>query len=310
MEIIFDNPIYLLFLLSLPLLIIFHYATLRRAKGRVLQFANFVAMSRVSNPQTHPRNILQLVIRLATLSFIVLAVAGMSINYIGIGTDSDYALAIDISSSMSSTDVLPTRIEAAKHAATEFIDAVPEKTKVGLISFSGTSFVENIPTEDKGLIKNRINGLQLTYVGGTDMGEAIISASNLLLSGENAKTVILLTDGRSNIGVGAARAIDYANKNNIQVFTIGIGTPEGGTIKGTNVSLKLDEDLLKRIAALTEAEYIYAKTQEEIVQAYKEITTQTKKKFSIDLTVTLMFLALIGSFIDWMLMNTKYRRIP
>ena len=66
MEIIFDNPVYLLFLLSLPILIVFHYVALKRVRGRVLQFANFVAMSRVVTPVTQPRNILQLVIRLLT----------------------------------------------------------------------------------------------------------------------------------------------------------------------------------------------------------------------------------------------------
>jgi Ca-activated chloride channel homolog len=310
MEVVFDNPIYLLFLLSLPLLVVMHYFVLKRAKGRVLQFANFIAMSRVATPQMQPRNILQLTIRLATLSFIVLAVSGMSINYTGFGANSDYVLAIDVSSSMLATDMEPSRLEAAKNAAIDFVSSVPEKTEIGLVAFSGTAFVEQKLTEDKEEIVEKISRMDTAIIGGTDLGEAIITSSNLLLSGDRSKTIILLTDGRSNVGVGTARAVDYVNSNNIQVFTIGIGTLEGGSPQGINVSLKLDEELLQKIAELTEAEYIFAKSQEEISDAYKKIITLTKKKISINMTIALMFLALVASFIDWVFMNTKYKRIP
>ena len=310
MEIIFDNPIYLLFLLSLPVLIIFHYITLRRIRGRVLQFANFAAISRISTPNVLPRNLLQLTIRLMTLTFIVLAVSGMSFNYLGFGASSDYVLAIDVSSSMSSTDIIPTRIEAAKDAAVEFVNSLPQKAEMGLVSFAGTAFVEQQMTEDKEDIINKIKDLEITSIGGTDLGEAIVTSSNLMLSGDNARSVILLTDGRSNIGMGIARAIDYANENNIQAFTIGIGTKEGGAPEGLDISLKLDEESLERISQLTEGEYIYAQNKDEIIDAYKKIISSTKKKILVNLTVALMFLALMFSFIDWMLLNTKYKRIP
>ncbi len=310
MEITFTKPFYLFFLLSLPVLIMLHYVTLRYVRGRLLQFANFVAMSRISGPHIQPRNSLQLIVRLATLSFIVLAVAGTHFSYLGTAASSDYALAIDVSSSMSAADMKPTRLEAAKSAALEFVSSLPKTTKVGLVTFSGTAFVEQEMTEDKNLLKGKIQAIEISYVGGTDLGEAIVSSSNLLLSGDNARTIVLLTDGRSNIGLGLSEAIDYANRNNIQVFTIGIGTPEGGSPAGLNVSLKLDEETLKRISQLTDAEYIYAANKEEITEAYRSIILAKKKKISVDLTVTLMFLAPLFSFLDWMLMNTRYRRIP
>jgi hypothetical protein len=127
---------------------------------------------------------------------------------------------------------------------------------------------------------------------------------------DNSRTVILLTDGRSNIGVDVNKAISYSNKNNVQVFTIGVGTIEGGSPAGLNVSLKLDDELLSNIAEYTNAKYNYAADKEAIKDAYNDIILISERKISLNMTITLILLALFFSFIDWMLMNTKYKRIP
>ncbi len=275
-----------------------------------MQFANFMALSRVHSPFIHPKNTFQLFIRLATLSFIVLAVAGLRVNYMGTGTESDYALAVDVSSSMSSTDLLPTRLEAAKEAGKEFVKTVPSETEIGIVSFSGTSFVEQTMTNDKSILTQKVDDLSISVVGGTDIGEALISSANLLMSSDHSKTIILMTDGKSNIGVSVPRAIDYINQNEIQIFTMGIGTEEGGSPDGVNVTLKLDQELLERVATLTSGKYFHITDTEEMKQAYLSIIKETKRKITINLTVALMFLALSTSFFDWVLLNTKYRRIP
>jgi len=310
MEIVFDKPIYLLFLFSLPVLIVFHYFTLRYVRGRVLQFANFVALSRVANPDVQPRNIPQLVIRLFTLSLLVFAVAGTHIDYMEIGAESDYVLAIDISSSMLTADLEPSRIEAAKKAAIDFVSGVPTETSIGLVGFSGTAFVNQELTSDKELLVQKINEMHVTSIGGTDLGEAIISSANLLFQGKNAKTIIVLTDGRSNIGVSVETAINYVNDNNMQIFTIGIGTLEGGSPSGMNLTLSLDDELLRQIAESTSGRYVYAKNTYEIVDAYKNVVSLTEKKTSFDLTISLLVLAFLLSFVDWLLLNTRYKRIP
>src|SRR3989344_2338176 len=310
LEMVFQNPKNLFFLLSLPILVVLHYTLLRYVKGRVLQFANFVAIARVASPITQPSNIIQLMVRLLTLTFIVLAVSGLEISYLAPGLESDYVLAVDVSSSMLSTDITPTRFDAAKEAAAEFVRIVPAKTQMGIVSFAGTAFVEQRLTDDKSLVEDAVNELAISAVGGTDVGEAIVSSINLMLSTERPKTVILLTDGRSNIGVGASRAIDYANENSVQVYTIGIATLEGGAPEGINVTLTLDEGLLRSVAEQTGAAYLPARNKDEITDSYKSILTSSTRKLRINLTTTLMFLALLASFIDWVLLNTKYKRIP
>ena len=103
---------------------------------------------------------------------------------------------------------------------------------------------------------------------------------------------------------------EYANKNNLNIYTIGIGTEEGGSPKGVNVTLTLDEETLKIIANETDGKYYKAESNEELKNVYKEIAYSTEKRLSLDLTIYLMLLALLTIFLDWGLVSTKYRRIP
>ncbi len=310
MEIVFDNPQYLLFLLSLPVLVILHFLTIKYARGRILQFANFIAMSRVTKGYIEPRNSVQLVIRLLTLSFIVFAVSGLNVYYVGSGAYADYVIAIDVSSSMESTDISPTRLDAAKDAASEFIDSASLFTSVGLVSFSGNSQVVHELSKDKTSVKRSIDSLDISPVGGTDLSAAIISSTNMLIQQKNSRSIVLITDGRSTSASDLQQAVDYADENNVQIFTIAVGTDEGNTFEGLNISFSVDEETLQEIAALTDGRYVLAESREEISRAYQEIMNVGERRINMDLTVTLMLLALIASFADWMLVNTVYKRIP
>lgn len=310
MEITFTHPIYLWAFISVPIVIIVHLITLKYIKGKALEFANFPALTRVAKKTKISRNIGLLIIRIFTLSSIILAVSGTVVHYFGQGSEFDFILAIDASSSMSTDDIEPNRLEAAKESAMLFVDSVPFDTKIGVISFSGTSYVEEAPTKDSSKVKKAINDIKSKRVGGTDLGEAIITASNLLLMEKKAKGVILLTDGRSNVGVSTSEGIDYANDNDVIVNTIGLGTKEGGVIPYTNVTLTIDEEELKKIASETNGKYYKAVDKESLSDAYKEIALSDKKKLSIDTTMGLMLITLILLIIDLVLMNTRYRIIP
>lgn len=311
MDLVFNNPIYLWFFLSLPALIIVHFYTLRYAKGHALEFANFAALARVARTPIMSKNLTLLAIRMFTISCIILAVSGTVLWYSGLASGKDFVLAIDTSSSMLATDYNPNRLEVAKEAALGFLDEIPATTKVGVVRFSGTAFVALRPTDDRLRTKNAIKSVEVQAVGGTDLGEAIITSSNLVSSEEKENAVILLTDGRSNIGVQPFEAINYANDNHVSIYTIGVGTEEGGLLEGTeSVVLSLDEPTLKEIASRTNAGYYRARTVEELKDAYREIADVSTQRMSFDLTISLVLVALLASLMDWFLVNTKYRRIP
>ncbi len=311
-EIVINNPQYLWFFLCLPLLIIVHFYTLRYAKGYALEFANFAALARVAKTPILSKNITLLIARMISLSCIVLAISGTTIWFEGPSTGKDYVLAIDISSSMLAQDYYPTRLSVAKDAAKGFLDELPPRTKVGLVSFAGTSFILMKPTNKLEDVREAIDSIAVQKAGGTDLGEAIVTSTNVLSQSDKEQAIILLTDGRTNVGIQPFEAINYANAHHVNVYTIGVGTPKGGTIEGIKdvVVLSLDELTLKEIAEKTNGAYFKVENPEELKEAYRSIAKVTIQKQSIDLTLILIIVALVISLIDWFLLNTKYRRIP
>ena len=313
MAVIFKNPVYLWFLVSIILLIFVHLATLKLYKKKALKFANFEAISRVVGRQLLTSNFPVLLMRILILIFVILALAGTTVTYIGQSNDFDFVIAIDTSSSMNADDFTPSRLEAAKEKAINFIDSLSSKTRVGIISFSGVSLINLEITDELLKAKQSIAELTISRIGGTDLSEAIITASTLLSntdSEEKGKVMILLTDGQSNVGAPIEDAISYANTHNIIIYTIGIGTEQGGKIAGVETSLRLDEETLKQIAEQTQGAYFRAIDEKTLEDAYGQISTSTNKKISLNLTLILMVIALLLLFIEWGMANTKFRIIP
>ncbi len=312
MEIVFINPIYLWFLLSVILLIILHFITLRHVKRKALKFANFEAIERVTGSEILSKNVLLLYLRLLIVICVILAAAGTTIWYSGKSSNSDYVLAIDASSSMLAEDIKPNRLEAAKSAAMTFVDTLKSRTEIAVISFSGSSFVEQELTSDLLKVKSAIRGIEVKYVGGTDILDAVVTSVDMLFKGKNLKTIILLTDGQINVG-SVDEIVDYARRNRVTTHTIGIGTSAGGQMPiGTGIGIysKLDEDALKSIAYNTGGTYHTATSNEEFMKAYRDIITTSTVKLSFNASATLIFIALLLLLLEWFLVNTRFRTLP
>ena len=311
MEINFANPQYLWFLLSIFVLIFSHSIIFKNTQKKALKFANFEAIARVTGNSFIKKNTFLLVFRITILTLVVLSVSGTSITYIGKTTESNYVLALDTSASMLVEDIKPNRFDASKETLKSFLDLLPRTTKVGLLTFSGINIIESPLESDLNKINNIIDNLKISEIAGTDIGNAIVTSSNVLISekDEKSKVIVLITDGQSNIGVPVEEAVNYANKNNIIVNTIGIGTEEGGSFIGVDVKSKIDEGQLKQIAERTSGLYFGAETSEKLIDSLKQITELNRRKISFDLSFSFLFLALILLFIEWGLINTKFKII-
>jgi len=245
MEVSFNNPQYLFFLLSIPLLIISHFFTMVYLKRRAFKFANLEAIKRVTGGEKAEfrntiflsRNIGLLVLRVLVLAFLIFSAAGMVVWIDQLTSQFDVVLVIDSSASMLADDFLPNRLEAAKVAASDFASKLSSETSMGVISFSGTSFVDSPMIGDIDLLRDRIEDIQIKRSGGTDIGGAIVSGTNLLLAkeanSEHARVMVLLTDGQHNAGTPVEEGIFYAKENNVRVFTVGMGTEAGGSFLRT-----------------------------------------------------------------------------
>ena len=248
-----------------------------------------------------------------TCSFILLifSAAGTTLLFETESNDSDFILAIDVSASMIADDFEPNRLEAAKEAALSFLNYTKGDTKTGLIAFSSTTFVESILTEDEFTLSGKIRDLNVMKGGGTNIGEAVTTSVNLLLNSNNGRSIILLTDGRGNVGLPLEDAVNFALLNLVTIHTIGIGTETGGEIiEGSDVLLKVDEDTLSNIASSTGGKYYNPTTNEEISQAYFEIAGFKNKLISRDLTMPLLLLALLVLTFTWGVLNLRFRTVP
>lgn len=273
-------------------------------------FANYKAMEQVFGTKILSKNYPLLMLRVLTLVFLILAVSGTVFIYEGTVTDYDFALAIDASASMLAQDYTPNRLAAAKDAAQLFVETVPDGTRMGVLSFAGTGFVDQELTDSKEDVSDTIEGVDIVIAGGTAIGEAIVSSTDILLSGGKSKSIILLTDGENNIGISIDDALKYAKKFDVTINTIAVGTEEGAVIGNTTFYVGVDTETLERIANETGGIFYRAETGQELLDAFKAIASGSDRAISADLTSYLMVIALVLFLIELVLVNTKYRTIP
>lgn len=312
MEIVFRNTFYLWFLLVIPIMVVAHFFSLRYLKKRAIKFSNFIALARVSEKVGISSNYFVLLLRVLVFVAIIFAIAGTVLWYDGSKIDADYVIAIDASASMLAEDFLPNRFEASKAAANEFVNSLPFYSSVGLISFSGTSFVNQPITLDKMIISESIDALEIMRSGGTDIGGAIVTGTNLLMNSDKPRVIVIITDGRANVGFNVQNAIEYANRNYVIINTIAIGTEEGYFVEIDEAlgPLGVDTNELNLTATSTGGEFYYPKTNEELGNIYNEIARSKKTKVSLDLTFFLLIFILAVLFLEWILINTRYRVLP
>lgn len=306
MEFAFLYPQYLFLLFLIPLFFIIHFYSLNYRRKIALKFANFDAIAKIQGVDFFSKNVILLVLSCFIVFSLILAISGLTIHTIRESSSFSFVLAIDSSMSMSANDLVPDRITAAKETAKVFVDSSGVGTRIGIISFSGFSLIESDLIEDKGLLKTAIDRIETQNYGGTDLHEAIINAINLL-DGEDSKAVVVLSDGQTNVGK-IEDTIYYANKNNIMIHTIAMGTSKGGLAGGALT--KLDEDTLKAISYNTGGIYFSAETNEDLSKAFSDILNLTEKKVAIKMFNYLILFA-IGLFIlVFFLSNTKYLNLP
>ena len=302
----FSQPLYLFFLFLVPLFILIYLVTMKTSKSAALKFANFELIARIKGVDILSRNIFVFILSMLIVALLVFSLSGTTLHVVLDSSSTSFVLAIDTSKSMEADDVPPSRIEAAKRAAIDFVDSSPIGTNMGVISFSGNSFIEQDVTDNKGLIKSAIRDIVISEVGGTDIFEAVITGNNLL-EGEGEKSIILLSDGQVNVG-DITDAIEYANRNDLIVHTIAFGTETGGqTSFGIS---KVDEDSLQALAYNTDGGFSRATDRDELLQSFEDAVSLERRKVAIDISRYLLIATIVLFTLEFFLINTRYRRLP
>jgi Ca-activated chloride channel homolog len=317
-------------LAGVPLLVLAYVVLLRRRKKAALRYASLDFVKAAMGVDQKIRRHVPPALFLVAIVVLLVALARPSAVVTLPSERQTVVLALDVSGSMSATDVKPTRLQAAQAAAKAFVAKQPQSTRIGVVSFAGSAAVVQALTDNREDLVAAIDRLQVqraTAIGSgilmslatlfpedhinvssatEERGDAGIVPLGPAKSGAGAPVppgssestaIILLTDGQSTMGLDPIEAAKMAAAHGVRVFTVGIGTTAGEIIhfEGWTMRVRLDEDTLKRIAEMTHGEYFNAGTATELTKVYETLNTRLiLERKNTEITV---FFAAIGALL-------------
>lgn len=289
----FHNPEFLWLLIVIPLLAIWHFL-MRKKDSAILRIPSVKGFAAKPSLLAKLKPFLYF-LRLLALTVLIVALARPRNVSVSKRTKTnrgiDIVMAIDVSASMLAKDLKPSRLEALKKVAVNFVNRRPND-RIGIVVYAGESFTQTPITSDKGIVKRTISEIKWGQLeGGTAIGMGLGSAVNRLKDSKaKSKVIILLTDGVNNAGfIDPKTATELAKGLEIKVYTIGIGTkgmamspysrdPRTGKLQYRSQQVEIDEALLKHIATETEGKYFRATNNTKLKAIYDEIDKLEKTK--------------------------------
>ena len=227
-------------------------------------------------------------------------------------------LSLDVSESMSEKDFqlgteAVTRLTAVKKVVTNFLNK-RENDNIGFVLFGNEAYTYAPLSFDKTTLKSLLDEIGIGIAGNmTALGDGLaLAVQTALKVPAKSQIVILLSDGYANAGVvSVSEAINIAKRNNVKVYTIGIGSGEQVVQSFYGLQIQtpttLDEKTLKQIATQTGGQYFLAKTTSSLQDIYKVIDSLEKEEVTIqsykprkELFFIPLFLGLLCLFIALM----------
>ena len=278
----FTWPIALLGLAALPLLVVLYtFSELRRQRSQAA-FGNPDLLPNVIDRSPGRLRYLPLVVLLLGLATMIVGVARPHATVSVPREEATVILAIDTSRSMKATDIQPTRLDAARQAARAFLAQVPEKFRVGVVSFSTRAAVGVPPTEDRELVEAALDNL--TPGEGTAIGDAValsIRMGNQKIPPDGVvppRSILLISDGARDGGrVEPAEAAQLAREKDIPVHTVLVGTEDGVVEEeltgGFRVRIRVppSPETLQQLSAATGGGFYTALDEEQLSSVYEEL---------------------------------------
>lgn len=322
-----------LFLVVLGL-IVFLIVRLKNKEALLSKFAKQDCLEHLAASYNKKNEILKKVIIIISALLIVVGLLRPQWGFVWEEVEhkgTDVMIAVDVSKSMLTKDVLPNRIERTKLALEDLAQQL-QADRIGLIAFAGTAFVQCPLTIDHSGFLLSVKNLNTQSIPalGTNIEKAIIEAINSFDKGSQGtkRTLIIITDGESHEG-DALKAAEKAQEANIKIHTIGVGTTQGELIEtkdeegnmrylkdknGQIVKSRLDEKVLQEIAFTGQGIYIKSTATEfglerlynskiaTLEKKQMKSTIEKRKTDRFQLPIALAFLLL---FIEPFINNRK-----
>jgi len=296
----FTWPAMLLLLLVMPLCVGLYVRLQRRRRQLAARYGSLGFAPAAAGRPIGLRRHLPPALFLAGLSILIIALARPQTVVSLPRVEGTVILAFDVSGSMAADDMPPTRMEAAKAAARDFVERQPPSVQIGVVAFSDSGFAVQAPTSDQAAILASIN--RLAPVRGTSLANGILASLNAITASTDqtprlytnltpappltptpvpagtytSAVIILLTDGENNERPDPLAAAQTAAERGVRIYTIGIGSAAGTIlhVNGFTVHTQLNEALLQHISQLTDGAYYNAENQQDLRAIYDHLDPQ------------------------------------
>lgn len=270
----FGDPTCLYLLAVLPLLAAFYlYSNIRRRK-RIKKYGDPELLRQLMPDASVHRMHLKFWITFVVLALVIVVLArpqfGSKMETVK-RSGVEAVIALDISNSMLAEDVVPNRLDKSKRLVSKLVESFTND-KVGLIVFAGQAFTQLPITSDYISAKMFLDAIDPSLIAsqGTDIGGAVNLAMKSFTPKEGVgRAIIIITDGENHEG-GAEEAARAAAEKGMQVYVLGVGSPEGAPIptaqgrsndfrkdkEGNVIVTRLNEQMCQQIAQAGKGMYI------------------------------------------------------
>ena len=302
----FDWPLALAGLAVLPVMVALYIDRDRRRVASQAEFGNPDLLPNVVDRSPGRLRYLPPLTLLVALVFMIVGVARPHATVSVPREEATIVLALDVSRSMKATDVQPTRLDAARVAAKTFLDEVPEKFRVGVVSFATRAAVGVAPTQDRALVTTALDTLKPGE--GTAIGDAValsVRVGQPQAEGAQAppRAILLISDGAQDGGrIDPSEAAQQAKRLGIPVYTVLVGTADGVVEEELTGGYKritrvpANPETLEQVAKESGGEFFAAPDAEALSRVYRELGSRlgTRKE---DREITDVFAALAAGLL-------------
>ena len=292
-----EEKIWFWLLLVIPVIIVLFVILQLWKRHAQNKFANQRIIKRLSPNKSRFKPVLKIIV--LSLAFACLAIALVNPK-IGTKLETvkregvDIVFAVDVSKSMLAEDIAPNRLEKSKQLVTQIVNNLASD-RIGIIAYAGKAFPQLPITTDYASAKMFLQSMNTDMLSsqGTAIDEAIQLARTYYNDEEQTNRVLfIISDGEDHNDIAINLAEEAANEG-IKIFTIGVGTANGGPIPikrngivlnykkdntGETVITKLNEETLIEIANEANGQYIYGANTNDVVETIRDILNKMDKK--------------------------------
>jgi len=277
----FQWPLVLTALAALPILVALYIDRDRRRVASQAKWGNPNLLPNLVHRAPGRLRYLPPAVLLVALAAMVVGVARPHATVTVPREEATIVLAMDVSRSMKATDVEPTRLDAARIAAKTFLDEVPKKFQVGVVSFATRAVVGVAPTEDRPLVSSALDSLKPGE--GTAIGDAVALSLRVGQPKGDAtqappRAIVLLSDGARDGGqVAPLAAAQQAKRRGVPVYSVLVGTPDGVVEEKLTggytriIRVPPDPETLQQVSSSSGGEFFSVPDAEGLKRVYEEL---------------------------------------